>query len=408
MTDLALVIGIMIIAGLFGGLLAHRFKFPMITGYIVVGILLSPDVFNIIPEATVDRLEVFTSIALGIIAYTIGSNLCFESIRKMERSIIWIIPFESLGAWIITTLILSLAAPFILNIPDATFWSTYFPIALVIGAIASATAPAVVIAIVREYKAKGPFTTTLLSTVGLDDAISVIAFTISIGIEGFLTSASHDLSLSEFLLPALKIIESIILGIILSFSLIYMIKLVKKRATTLSMVLGTTILCVGISRLLGISEILSNMIIGLVIANKAKRHEMLQVIDDIEDVVFAMFFVLAGMHFNINAMKSAGIVALLIVFSRFAGKYLGARSGSRLAQSSDVLKKYLGLALLPQAGVAIGLALLAQNAFPTFGAFIFNAVLAGIIINELISPPIVRFAIFKSGEQMRESEEQTA
>ena len=128
----------MLIAGFFGGMLAHRFKFPMITGYIVVGILLSPSLLNIIPEATIDRLEIFISFALGIIAYLIGSSLHFESIRKLESSIAWITPFQSLGAWFLTTLLIAVIAPFILNIPEATFWSTYFPIAFIIGAMAAA------------------------------------------------------------------------------------------------------------------------------------------------------------------------------------------------------------------------------------------------------------------------------
>ena len=127
MTDLVLAIGIMTMVGLLGGLLAHRFKFPMVTGYIIVGILFSPSVFNVIPQATIDSLEVFTSIALGIIAYSIGSSLRFDLIRKLERSIAWITPLQSLGAWFLTTLVIALLIPLVLNIAEATFWNTYFP-----------------------------------------------------------------------------------------------------------------------------------------------------------------------------------------------------------------------------------------------------------------------------------------
>ncbi|MFC1903195.1 cation:proton antiporter [Chloroflexota bacterium] len=399
MTDLVLAIGVMTMVGLLGGLLAHRFKFPMVTGYIMVGILFSPSVFNVIPQATIDNLEVFTSIALGIIAYSIGSSLRFNLIRKLERSIAWITPLQSLGAWFLTTLVIVLLIPLVLNIAEATFWSTYFPIAFILGAIASATAPAVVMAIVHEYRAKGPFTTTLLSVVGLDDAIAIISFTIAISIVKPLIAVESSFSGYEMLVPFLGIIESIAIGILLSLVLIYVAKLVKSRSMLLVIVLGIIMLCVGISNLLEISSILANMVIGLIVVNMSKREELSLVIDDIEDFIFAMFFVLAGLHFNLGAMRSAGILALLIVVSRFSGKYVGTAVGARLASAPAIVRKYLGLALLPKAGVSIGLALLAQSIFPTIGALIFNTVLASTIINELIAPPLARYAIFKSGER---------
>jgi Kef-type K+ transport system membrane component KefB len=377
----------------------------MVTGYMVVGILLSPSLLNIIPRATIDRLEIFTSIALGIIAYSIGTSLQFESIRKLERSIAWITPFQSLGAWILTTLAIAMIAPFILNIPGATFSNTYFPMAFVIGAMASATAPSVIIALVHEYRAKGPLTTTLLSVVALDDAIAIVAFAIAVGISQPLVRMAGGFSWYEMLgIPFLEIVGAIATGAVLSFALIYIARLAKSRSLLLVVVLGTIMLCAGISNLLGISSILANMVIGLIVANRAKREAMILVIDDIEDVVFAMFFVLAGLHFDIGAMKSGGILALLIVVSRFSGKYFGAGAGARLAGSADAVKNYLGLALLPKAGVSIGLALLALSAFPTFGAFIFNAVLASVILNELIAPPLARYAIVKAGEQMQRAE----
>ncbi|MFC2068555.1 cation:proton antiporter [Chloroflexota bacterium] len=408
MIDLILAIGIMMIIGFFGGQLAHRFKFPMVTGYIVAGILLSPSLLNIIPQAAIDRLDIFVSIALAIIAYSIGGSLRFKSIREMGRSIAWITPLQSLGAWFLSTLVLALTAPFILDIPLATFWNTYFPIAFIIGAIASATAPAVIIALVHEYRAKGPLTTTLLSVVALDDAIAIIAFAIAIGISEPLVTMVGNLSWYAMLAaPLLEILGSIALGTVLSIPLIYIARLAKSRPLLLVLVLGTIMLCVGISNLLGFSVVLANMVIGLAIANWGKRDEFYLVIDDIEDVIFTLFFVFAGLHFNIGTIMSTGLLALLIVVTGFTGKYFGARAGAQLASSPVVVKKYLGLALLPKAGVSIGLALLAQSAFPSFGALIFNAMLASVIVNELVAPPLVRYAIFKAGESTLRSEKVT-
>ena len=181
-TDLALAIGVMITVGLLGGVLSNKIKFPRITGYVIIGILLSPSVLNLVSWATIEDLGIITHATLGIIAYLIGASLRFEAIRRLGRSIAWVTPFQSLGAWLVVTLSLIFILPVVLPASGVTSTNNYVPLALVIGAIASATAPAVTMAIIREYKARGPLTTTLLAVVALDDAIAVIAFAIAIGI----------------------------------------------------------------------------------------------------------------------------------------------------------------------------------------------------------------------------------
>jgi Kef-type K+ transport system membrane component KefB len=188
------------------------------------------------------------------------------------------------------------------------------------------------------------------------------------------------------------------MGIVFAIALMYLSRLVRTRELLLVVVFGMIMLCAGVTSYLGISSILANMVVGFIIVNKAKGREMFSVIEEIEDVVYAMFFVLAGLHFDLSVLKVAGILALLIVLARCSGKYTGARTGAKVSHASDNVKKYLGLALLPKAGVTIGLVLLAALQFPTFGAVMLNAVLASTIINELIAPPLTRYAIFKAGE----------
>jgi len=401
--NLALAIGIMIIAGFFGGRLAHWIKFPMITGYIIVGVLLSPSVFNILSSTTVDDLNVFTSIALGIIAYSIGGRLHLRAVHKMERSILSIGVLQAVSAFIVSMVAIMLITPFFLDIPEATLINAYLPMGLVIGAIASATAPAAILALVREYRARGPLTTTLLSVVALDDAIAIILFSIVIRVAPSMAVGIGGFSGYEMLLlPTLKVFGSIAIGVAFGFAIVYLARLVKERSLLLVVVLGIIMLCVGVAKLLDFSEILSNMAVGFVVYNRLKigmREKTFNVIDDIEDVIFAMFFVLAGLHFDLGVIKIAGILALLITVGRFAGKYLGARTGATIARSPEPVKKYLGLTLMPAAGVTIGLGLLAERAFPTLGAIIYNGILTSVIINELIAPPLVKYAIFKAGEQ---------
>jgi Kef-type K+ transport system membrane component KefB len=357
---------------------------------------------DFLSKATVDSLDIITNVALGIIAYAIGSSLRLGSLRKLGRSIAWITPFQSLGTWLIVTLVLAFLSPLVLVIPGATFFQFYFPMALIIGAIASATAPALTLAILHELRARGPLTTILLAVVALDDAIAVIAFAIAVGVAQSLVSGVGGVSFYQMLtVPFLHILESVGIGAAFGFALINIAKLVKTRKLVLVVVLGVVVTCIGVTNLLGVSLIMANMVVGFVVANWGRKDEPFPVIENIEDVVFTMFFVLAGMHFDLGVMKTTGILAVSLFAVRFAGKYYGARIGAKIAHAPEAVKKYLGFALLPQAGVAIGLALLAQSAFPDFpvlGDVLLNAVLASVIISEIVSPPLVKYGITKAGE----------
>ncbi len=397
--NLVLAIGIMVVVGFFGGLVTEKLKLPRITGYILIGVLLSPSLLNIIPAATIENLYIIIDIALGIIAFLIGGSLRLEPLRKLWRSIAWITSFQSLGAWLLVTLLLAFLSPLILTIPNATFSQTYFPMAFIIGAVSCATAPAATMAIINEDKSKGPFTTTLLAVVALSDVIAVTAYAIALGICQPLVSGAGGISFYQMLgVPFLHIAESIAIGTLFGFVLIYIVKLVKRRELLLVVVFGMIMLCIGVTNLLDISAILANMAAGFIVVNRVKKNEMFLVVEGVEDVIFAMFFVLAGLHFDLSVIKVAGLLALLIILGRSSGKYLGARAGAEISHAPGKVKKYLGLALLPKAGVTIGLMLLAERAFPTFGAIMVDATLASIIINELVAPPLTKYAISKAGE----------
>ncbi len=397
--ELLLALGVMIAVGLLGGAVSSKIRFPRITGYIIVGILFSPSVLNLISRGTIEELDIITHVSLAIIAYLIGASLRMESIRKLGRSIAWITPTQSLGAWLVVTLALAFIAPRVVAIPGATFAGNYFPMALVVGAIASATAPAVTMAVIRESKARGPLTTTLLAVVALDDAIAVIAFAIAAGIAQPMISGSGGVSLYQMLgVPALEIVQSIGIGTALGFLLVYLTKLAKTRALLLSAVLAMIVLGAGMANFLGISLIMTNMALGFIVANRVPDSEPITAVEGIEEVVFNIFFVFSGMHFDATALRTAGILALVLFGVRFAGKYFGTVIGARISRASTEVRKYLGLALVPQAGVALGLALLAKNIFPTLGDILFNVVLASVIINELVAPPLTKYAIVKSGE----------
>jgi len=398
-----LAIGILLIVGFFGGFIARKIKFPTISGYIIIGMLLS--LLGVIPKELVSgRLNVITDVALGIIAYLVGGSLSLKSLKKFGKDIILITPFQALGAWILVSLLIVFVGPFIVSFSgsNSNFYQTHLPMAIVIGAISCATAPAATIAIIHECKAKGPLTTTLLGVVALDDAFCIITYAVASSIAGALITSLENISLYQMLIfPVFDIAGSILLGIIFGFGLIYISRFAKIRHRLLVIVFGIILLCTGLAKVLGISPLLANMTIGFIVVNKMRNSEnMFKVIDDIEDIIFAMFFTLSGLHFDLGVMKVAGILAILIFIGRCVGKFEGTRIGASISHAPKVVKGYLGFALLPTAGVAVGLAILAKQhpAFSVIGNIMVSAVLASVIINELIAPLLTKYAIFKAGE----------
>jgi len=400
-------LGILFICGYFGGRLANCLKLPRVTGYIIAGILLSPSISGIIPEELIEeRFSIVTDIGLAIIAYFVGGSLNLSKLKQLGKSIFWINVTESLGAFIITFILIAALSPYVvrLNTLDASFLKVYLPLALIIGAVSAATAPAAILAIVHEYKAKGPLTTTLLGVVALDDGMAIILFAFAGSIVSALTKTG-GVSLYQMAAdPIIIILGSILLGIIVGSLLTSLAHWVKDKETLLVVILGHILLCAGIASQLKISPLLANMMVGFIVVNRAKHsHDLFIVVENIEELVFALFFTLAGAHFNVTVIKIAGLMALIITIGRFSGKLIGTKLGAGLSHAPTVVKKYLGYGLLPTAGVAIGLILMAKPLMqPQFSEIMINAVLGSVIINELIAPPFVKFALMRAGEGVKE------
>ena len=401
-TDPSLAFGIMAAVGIIGGLLANKAKFPRITGYIIVGVILSPSMLHLVSREAVDSWDIVTTIILAVIGYSIGGSLRLESIRKLGSSVLWITVAETVGALLAVTLMVAFIGSAVLNLADSSFLHGYLPVALVIGAAVCPAAPAVTLAVIRELRAKGPLTTNLLAVVALDDALGVIIFAIVLGVAQPLVNGGGGVAVSEMLgVPFLEIVKSLGVGAGLGFALIGMSKIIKSRKLLLALVIGMLMLCVGLVSILGISVILGSMVIGFVVRNRMPKmleDEPFAVVEGIEDFIFAIFFVLSGMHFDLAVIKTAGILAAIIFAGRFLGKYLGVRVSAQLTRAPETVKKYLSFALMPEAGVTIGLALLAKEAFPSMGSVLLSGILASVIINELVAPPLTKYAIVKAGE----------
>lgn len=390
--------GILLVAGSLGGAIASRCKCPRITGYLVVGILFSPSMFHFLSAEITEQMKPFTTLALGLIAYEIGASLQMDSLKASRKNLAWITALQALFPCILSTVLMAVLIPFLLD-TTGSFRTTHLPLALLIGAMACPTAPAITVALVQECRARGPVTTLLLGVVGLTDAIAVVAYCVATVVCRSLVHGETGPFLSTLVLhPLLGILVPVAIGAVVGLVLSCFARFIRARALFLVTTVGCSLACTGVCELVGVSALLANLSLGFVVANREQEKGFNVVFEDVEDLIFTSFFVISGMLFDIHAISASGLVAVLIILGRCSGKYLGARLGAVIAGADDVMRKYFGLALLPKAGLVVGLAIDARTVFPELGVILFNWILASVIINTLLTPPLAKFAIRKMGE----------
>jgi len=397
-------VGMLLLLSYAGGHLANLLKAPRVIGYLVMGILLSPSVTGILHERLVwEELSAVTHIALAVIAFSIGGSLEWEKLGRLGKQILWITLTQGFGAFALATLALSVFFVFFRCGGEVShgFWAFFFPMALVIGAICAATAPAATLAIVHEYRAQGALTSTLLGVVALDDALTILLYAVSVGIaQSFVNSGAPSL-VQHLLRPGVSVLISLALGAAMGGLVGFAGRRVAGRDAMLGITMGAILVTGGLATSLEVHPLLANMTTGFVVANFVRHHEdLFAVVEGIEEPIFGMFFALAGAHLDLKLVESAGLLALVITVGRFAGKLLGSRVGAEISDAPRVVKKYLGYALLPTAGVTVGLVLEAQDTFGSgeFTRIMVSGVLGSVMINELLTPFLVRFSLFRAEE----------
>ena len=395
-----LSIGLLMFLGFIGSRIVNKIKLPAITGYLLVGILIGPSGINAVTSDKVTELShIVTPVVLGVIAYMIGGSLPLSKLKGLKRNILVITGFEAGFAWLFVLTLVTLLAPLLL--PDLGLdFKTFLAMGIVIGGISLATAPAVTMAIVEEMKIKGPLPTTLLGVVALDDALAIIAFAISIGVGANILGSGTSAALINLLLQDVALIGlSILLGVILAPILLLVTRFTRNRQESLVAILAIVIIGSEMADILNLFPLLTNMVLGFTVANIQKESEdNFGVLRDIQAVMFSLFFSVAGAHLNLAIIQSAGILAAVIVLGRCGGKLVGAWFGATISGAPKVVKKYLGLTLMPKAGVTVGLSLLVMETpeLEPISALVVTGVLASTLINELFTPPLSKFALTKA------------
>lgn len=440
MTDpyIYLYLAALLLAGLLSTRLMKIVKLPNVTGYIITGIIMGPFVFGLLwngfnfdlaNDATqspvysyVSSLSWVSNVALGFIAFSIGSSFKSDVIKSVGKKVIVITIFEALGGSLVVAGVL-LALHFIW--PD----TVSLPLALTLGAIAAATAPAATLMVVKQYKAKGPVTQTLLPVVALDDAAALILYAILYQIAQAL-ALGDGFNLYEMLAkPILEIIISLGLGAVLGFLIAGASHFFKSRANRLIWVITIVFLALGLYYLFQqdfmgnfeLSSLLICMMAGAIFANFQKSSYItFEFMDRFTTPIYMLFFVLSGASLDLSVFASDKgwiviVLALIYAVSRFAGKWIGTFGAAKITKAEDSVQKYLGFCLVPQAGVAIGLATTASHAFGSssnpdiqlVGSFVLAIILTSTLIYEIIGPISTKIALSKAGEITLEKRKKT-
>jgi len=394
--NLALLFGLVILFGAFGARLFQKFRIPQVVGCIVIGILLG-DVLHLITPKTIESLKPFTMLALGIIGFMIGAELRADVFKKYGKQFFFILFSQGIGAFLLVAVGTSIIAWLILG-------DVFLSIAmgLVFGAIASATAPAATVNVLWEYKTRGPLTAAILAIVALDDALALLLYRGAATGAKALMGTGHGSVFTAMGVLFGEIVGAILLGFLAGVLLYFLLKFVRAEDKILEFALASLLLVVGVSMIPEIDPILPAMVLGITIANLMPRQSrgMFKLVEKFSPPIYISFFVLAGAHMQFGKL-GLWMVIMILVYTLFraAGKMAGSWFGARHSGAPAVVRKYLGICLLPQAGVAIGLAILASHQFAAdLGHILIMVVMTSIFLMEILGPMLVKVGVKKAGE----------
>lgn len=377
-------LGIILLSGFLVTRITKMLKLPNVTGYIFAGIILGPYVLGLLPQEIIFKTEFVTDIALSYIAFGVGKYFKLSAIIKNGKKVFIITLFESLCA----AFIISLVMIFICRLPVS--------FSILLGAIGCATAPASTIMTIRQYKAKGKFVDTALQVIALDDAVSLIAFSICATITKAAYSGS-SVNFNDVVMPIIWNLISVLLGVLFAHVLNYLINSKRSREHRLVLVNVLILSIAGFCAVFQISPLLGCMVLGMVYINLSNNKSLFKQVNGFTPPILLIFFVLSGVRLDVSSLATAGVIGSIYFVIRIAGKYIGAFLGGTVCGADSNVKKYLGLALIPQAGVSIGLASLGQRLLPQYyGTMLSTIILSSAVLYEIIGPACAKASLFLS------------
>ncbi|MBK1726463.1 cation:proton antiporter [Halorhodospira neutriphila] len=387
MADLGVIIttlGVLILLGLVGDLLSHRLPLPRVTLLVLFGVAIGPPGLDLLPEVADQWYPFISNLALLMVGFLLGSKLSLANLRHVGRHVLGVSLFEVLGASLLVLLALWLAGA-----PPA--------LALILAGIAPASAPAAVTNVVEEAQAEGKFTDTLLGIVALDDAWGLIVFSLLLAVAQSL--GGDGSAWAALLHGGRELGGALLLGLAIGVPAAFVTGRLKPGQPTQAEAIGVVLLAGGLALLLEVSFLLTAMVVGATIVNLAAHYERpFAEIQYIEWPFMILFFLLAGASLHLGELAQIGLIGGAYVLARALGLILGAYAGGRISGAPARVRRWMGLAIMPQAGVALGMALVAANAFPALQERIVTLVVGSTVLFELLGPVLTRTALVRSGE----------
>lgn len=391
--DILLSLALILLSGFVLTRLTKRLKLPDVTGYILAGILIGPDLLGLVPPEIIERMDFVSDVALAFIAFGVGQYFRRETLRDMGKGLILVTLLESLlpGAMV------ALAMRFVFHQDMA--------LSLLLGAIATATAPASTLMTIRQYRADGPFVNLLLAVVALDDGVCLLTFSAASAAVDAMGGAG--ISLRSALLPILWNVAALAMGAALGVLLTVLLTSKRSRGNRLILTIAVLLTLCGVCALIDVSPLLACMVCSAVYINRTGEHDLYAQVDEFTPPVLSLFFIVSGMNLDVMALKTVGLAGVGYFVIRILGKYLGAYLGCRCIGTDRRTRDWLGFALIPQAGVAIGLAFLGKRVLPEgIGDLLLTVILASSVLYELIGPGCAKLALFRSGAIQAQGEKE--
>lgn len=392
-----LIVGFALFAGGLGARLFQRLRIPQVVGYIAIGVLLGRSGLEIIGPEAIGQMRLFNLFALGMIGFMIGGELRLDVFRRHGRRLMIILLSEGVTAFVVVGLLVGgVTWLFTGNTAVAT------ALGLVLGAIASATAPAATVDVLWEYKTRGPLTTTVFALVALDDGLALILYGLASSVAGLLVGGAESGLGMSLLHTGWELFGAVLLGGLGGVVLNMILRIARDHDKALTFILGALVIVLGIALAGELDVILAAMALGMTVVNLAPRRtrETFNIVERFAPPIYVLFFVIVGARLAVGEMEGwMWALAGAYVLGRTGGKMLGAYLGSRWAGAAAGVRKYLGLCLFSQAGVAIGLAIMASETFPAeVGNAVALIVTATTFLVQIIGPPCVKLAVSRAGE----------
>jgi len=393
------ILGTLLLTGFLAGRIVSKLGLPEVTGYILAGVLLNPQISGIVSTNFIAGSELVTDLTLAVITFSVGASLYLPNIRKVGKTIGLMALFEAEFANIFICVGFIFLLPVL--VPASALYA--IPLALLFGALGSPTDPSATLAVTHEYKCDGPVTRTVLGVAAMDDGIGLINYSIAAAAAAVILAHS-SFSVSSVLSPVLRIAVSLGVGGVFGtiFSFLEKKELAKSDSSILALLLGSLYACYGAAGYVNADSLLAVMAMGFVVVNAG---EWCRTIPEktsgwIEEVVFILFFTVSGMKLDFTVLKSSALAIGIFVLLRASGKYIGTYIGAKISRAPAEVGKYTGFCLIPQGGIVIGLALVlqARQEFSQFSDMLVSVILGTVIVHELVGPLLSKWALMKAGE----------